>query len=394
MNHNDLMALSRKYKTPFYCFDTDIVKNQIKYIENRLDSRTRLCFAMKANPFIVESLKDDICLFEVCSFGEFHICEHAQTDMNKVIMSGVYKNKQDMDYTIKTYGSLITYTAESYNQFILLSQLASKHLTLIKVILRLSSGNQFGMTKHMIEKIINERFDHHYIDIEGIQYFSGTQKKSDNKTHRELIMLDEFIEQLKEKYEYNANRIEYGPGLPVNYFKEDKPLSDPLNSLINIISSLKFKGEIVLEIGRYLCAICGYYFTRIVDIKNNNNNKYAIIDGGIHHLNYYGQMMAMKKPMIDFINYHSEKEEKITICGALCTASDVIVKDYLTNEVRLNDILVFQNTGAYSMCEGLSLFLSRALPQVVIYENNNSRLIRNHIETYPFNFKFIYESEK
>lgn len=36
--------------------------------------------------------------------------------------------------------------------------------------------------------------------------------------------------------------------------------------------------------------------TSIVDMKVNKEQPYVIMDGGINHLNYYGQAMAMKQP--------------------------------------------------------------------------------------------------
>ena len=63
-----------------------------------------------------------------------------------------------------------------------------------------------------------------------------------------------------------------------------------------LLESLNFKGKVVLEMGRFLAAACGYYVTSIVDMKVNKEQPYVIMDGGINHLNYYGQAMAMKQP--------------------------------------------------------------------------------------------------
>ncbi len=59
---------------------------------------------------------------------------------------------------------------------------------------------------------------------------------------------------------------------------------------------LPLEGNVILEMGRYLTYLCGYYITSIVDMKVNHGQNYAIVDGGINHLNYYGQAMAMKLP--------------------------------------------------------------------------------------------------
>ncbi len=40
--------------------------------------------------------------------------------------------------------------------------------------------------------------------------------------------------------------------------------------------------------GRFIAASCGV-FVSVVDLKTNKEQNYCIIDGGINHINYYGQ---------------------------------------------------------------------------------------------------------
>ena len=74
------------------------------------------------------------------------------------------------------------------------------------------------------------------------------------------------------------------------------------------------------------------------------------------------------------------------ICGSLCTINDFLVKNIKTRKLSINDVFIFKNTGAYSSTEGISLFLSRDLPKVVIKENNNYELVRTNIKTSEMNF--------
>ena len=94
------------------------------------------------------------------------------------------------------------------------------------------------------------------------------------------------------------------------------------------------------------------------------------MDGGIHHLNYFGQTMAMKIPhyvQLDGVSLEEEREKQenpVTICGALCTVSDVLVKILSFKGSYLGDVLVFERTGAYSVTEGIYPFLSRNFPRI------------------------------
>lgn len=388
MNENEIGLAIQKFKTPFYLFDTDVLTDQIKKIRTALGSKVQLCYAMKANPFIIKEMQDIVDYFEVCSPGEFHICERASIAMNKIVMSGVYKNADDIEYALKSYKNQITYTIESLFQWQMIENYTKKHQISVSVLLRLTNGNQFGMDETVIRHIIEERHNASYIHIEGIQFFSGTQKKTAGKFGKELDMLDTLCSDLKQQYDFTVQKLEYGPGLPIFYFEDEKNEEDAmLESLAGQIKKLTFGGTVTLEMGRFIAAPCGAYFTDIVDMKINKKQSYCIIDGGIHHVNYFGQMLAMKKPPILHWNKRSGEPKEWTVCGSLCTANDVLVKQYPFIDLQLGDTLVFQKVGAYSVTEGISLLLSRELPQVVLYSKQNKfRIARDNFPTDRLNY--------
>lgn len=103
--------------------------------------------------------------------------------------------------------------------------------------------------------------------------------------------------------------------------------------------------------------------TRVVDRKTNQSQHYAIVDGGIHQLVYFGQSMAMRRPQVELLQPRDEDGvENWNICGSLCTVNDILVKQLPLSRLEVGDVLAFGNAGAYCMTEGISLFLSRDLP--------------------------------
>ena len=46
---------------------------------------------MKANPFLTGPMMDVVPTFEVCSPGEFRICERVGVPMERIVLSGVYR---------------------------------------------------------------------------------------------------------------------------------------------------------------------------------------------------------------------------------------------------------------------------------------------------------------
>lgn len=57
--------------TPAYVFDLDELKDRLQMIRRCLGNRIRLCYAMKANPFLVAPLQNFVDKYEVCSPGNF-----------------------------------------------------------------------------------------------------------------------------------------------------------------------------------------------------------------------------------------------------------------------------------------------------------------------------------
>lgn len=392
MDEKKMRQAVAEWQTPFYLFDTDVLTERVKKIRSVVGGRAEICYAMKANPFLTGVLRDTVDSFEVCSPGEFRICERADIPMEKIVMSGVYKNPEDISYSVKNYKDKGIYTVESPAQWELLKQCSEEYDIQLHVLLRLSAGSQFGMDEETIRGIVSERKTAPNLVIVGLQLFSGTQKRSAKKYRRELSRLNEFRKALERDYGLTSDRLEYGPGLPVSYFEDEEDTGDELLKILaSELEQLDFRGKIVLEMGRFIAASCGSYVTSIADLKISEGQRYCIADGGIHHVNYYGQMMAMKKPPIRHLKRSAEAgtEERSTwtICGSLCTMNDVLVKQFPLEQPAIGDSLVFEKTGAYSVTEGISLFLSRPLPQVLLYSDRNGFCcVRENLYTDVLNY--------
>lgn len=386
MNLDLLKENIGSFGTPAYVFDLDILKERVEKIKNALGSKAKICYAMKANPFIIRPMNEYIDKYEVCSPGEYEICYRHGIAPEKIIVSGVNKTTDSMERILGLSNGKGIFTIESKMHYDILSKLCSQKNLNIKVLIRLSSGNQFGVDKDEFEKIAGLMAEDEHLSLYGIHYYSGTQKKM-KKIARELEMLSEYRTYLLETYGIELDELEYGPGLIFNYFEAEKDngfeeqLSE-LNELLDIAGQFK---SITLEMGRFIASECGSFCTSVVDIKHNEGYNYCIVDGGIHQLNYYGQTMGMKKPYMDVITTSNELT-KWNVCGSLCTVNDVILRDVELPKLNIGDVLVFKNCGAYSVTEGMALFLSRELPEVLFYDNENGfRIVRRQIGTDIFN---------
>ena len=379
----DYNKIIQKYDTPLFIYDIDELQRRVNYLKSKFNNNYNMVYAVKANTFVIKEIDSLVERFEICSPGEYEICEKLKIDRNKMVISGVNKDKHFIDYLISNFDDILKYTIESYNQYVLLNELSTKYKKKIHVLIRLSSGNQFGVSEEDFIKIIQENNN---LIIDGIEYFSGTQKHSLTIIEKELDHLNDFINEIENNYNFKIEEVEYGPGLPVFYFQgnefnEDNYLEE-LNKIIG-----KFGEKVIsLEIGRSMVASSGTYLTKVVDLKENKNGNFVILDGGINHLVYYGQTMAMKIPYYEVMPKRESEEITYNLCGSLCTTNDYLVKNIKLNKLMLNDTFIFKNTGAYSSTEGIALFLSRDLPKILLVKEGKEILIRDSVKSSLINY--------
>ena len=386
MNKSILKEITTKYQTPCYVFDTDIFEKRAGRVKQAFGEKVGICYSIKADPFMTQFLPDVFDYIEVCSPGELSVCEKVGADMGRIIFSGVNKTKEDVARAFAD--GVAVFTAESRKHLDLVNQVSAENGAVSKVILRLAHGSQFGIDRGELCDIIAHRDDFKSVQIIGLHYFTGTQKTKAKTIEKELTLLDELLCELKDKYGFEASHVEYGTGLAVEYYKdpgEDTELS-LLDEAAEFVCSFGEKYPLTVEMGRFFAAPCGFYLTSVNDIKTTDDINYVICDGGINQLNYYGQNMAMKVPPIELLD---DKEGEITdycLCGSLCTTADILVRKVSLPKLSIGDTLVFSKCGAYSVCEGIAVFLSRKLPAVCVYsEKEGLRQLRPHLDTYMLN---------
>ena len=185
-------------------------------------------------------------------------------------------------------------------------------------------------------------------------------------------------------------KIEYGPGLYFPYFahEDHSDTLAPIRELAPDLKQLAQRCELTIEMGRFFASECGTYLTTVIDTKVNCGSHYAIVDGGMHHVNYLGGMMGMRVPMITHIEgpeHTDSTEADWSLCGSLCTTADVLVRKIALCGLAQQDVLAFHNIGAYSVTEGPALFLSRNMPRILLAGDDGTRLVRDTIHSSAIN---------
>lgn len=391
---------AERFPTPLYVFDTDALLKRFQYFRKHLGEEIGLTYCMKTNPFLTAASLPETQRIEVCSDGEFRVCRSLEIPPEKLLISGVLKRELDLAEILDYCGDRALYTAESPSQLELLNRMGADRNLVLGVLPRLTNGSQFGMDEETVLSFIQRRKEYKGVEFRGIHFFSGTQKHRLAKHRKELQKLDAFFQRLEEEENFHVPMLEYGTGFGVPYFEgqaEDVTSPEQLSEFRGIIGAMRWKGAVTLEMGRALAYDTGYYITKVCDVKANSGKNYAITDGGIHQLHYDGQIRGMYVPEVKVLPGapgETENPEAMecaepvhySICGSLCTTNDILIGDYACRPLREGDWIVFTRTGAYSVYEGMSLFLTHELPGVVLCSEEEGLIeVRKQMQTHPLN---------
>ncbi|MCG5216624.1 alanine racemase [Streptosporangium soli] len=104
-----------------------------------------------------------------------------------------------------------------------------------------------------------------------------------------------------------------------------------------------------IEPGRALTAYCGWYLTRVIDLKRVHGALFAVVTGGTHHLRT-PVAKSHDQPFAVLPTGHGPAitDEPVTIVGQLCTPKDVFARQIPINHLQTGDTIAFALAGAYA----------------------------------------------
>jgi diaminopimelate decarboxylase len=135
----------------------------------------------------------------------------------------------------------------------------------------------------------------------------------------------------------------------------------------------------IMELGRFLVAESGIYLSRVRYTKKSRGQKFVLVGGGMNHhqaTTSIGTLIKDHFP-IEILNKMAlPKNDKVTVCGPLCTPTDVLGKSVQMVEVEPGDLLGILKSGAYGLTASPTKFLSHDHPIEVMVYRGTDHLIR------------------
>ena len=401
-----VIDLVKKHQTPLYVMDETLIRQQCQTFKTNFSHKhfkTHVIYASKAflNLAMVELVDQEGLHLEVVSGGELYTAIKAKFPMNRVLFHGNNKSSEELTMAFKHKVGIIV--VDHHAEFELISKLLPKK-NKVNLMLRVNPGieahtheyikttkndSKFGVSifdKNTLT-LIKKMASHPQINFLGFHSHIGSQIFEAKSFLDHALTLLSFVKQVKDQLKIEISHLNMGGGFGVKYTTEDKPLLN--NSFLKNILDEMYKYVIAnnlkpltlyIEPGRAIVANAGTTLYTVGSTKTTFGGKrYVFVDGSIaDHIRTvlyqakYTALLANKmnlKPTTTF-----------TISGKACESGDIIVREAKLPDVKTNDIIAIQTTGAYHYTMS-SNYNRLTRPAVVFVKNGKSRVVVKR-ETY------------
>ena len=348
--------------TPFYFYDTTLLKNTLEAIKKETD-KYNFCqhYAIKANanPRILKLIASYGFGADCVSGGEVKAAIEAGFPADKVVFAGV--GKADWEINLALDADIFCFNVESLAELYIINELAIAKDKTARVEFRVNpnvdahthakittglSENKFGINMSQISSVIKEAKTLSNIEVVGLHFHIGSQI-TDMSAFKDLCIKANELQDELEKEGITFPNMNFGGGLGIDYHHPNHiNIPDFVNyfAVFNKLVERREDQNIHFELGRAVVGQCGNLISRVLYVKEGEVKRFAILDAGFTEL----IRPAMYDAYHRIENLTSDKEEKeYDVVGPICESSDVFGKNVILNEVKRGDIFALRSAGAY-----------------------------------------------
>ena len=384
MNQKLLLSLAKKYDTPLYVYDSDIIESQYKRITKAFSNvnSLKINYAVKAlsNINVLKVLKGLNSGLDTVSVQEVQLGLKAGFDAQDIIFTPNGVSLEEIEQA-KDLGVQI-----NIDNISILEQFGQKHPktpVCIRINPHIMAGgnskisvghidSKFGISIHQLPHIHRVEENTGML-INGIHMHTGSDIYDVDAFLRATEILFSAAETFKD-LEY----IDFGSGFKVPYKEGDietdiEELGKKLSKRFNTFSK-SFGRELTLmfEPGKFLVSEAGKFLVNVNVVKQTTSTVFAGVDSGMNH--FIRPMFYDAYHHIENISNPKGKERFYSVVGYICE-TDTLGSNRRIKEISEGDILCFNNAGAYCFSMA-SNYNSRYRPAEVLVKNAKDYLIR------------------
>ena len=354
-----LDEVAKRFGTPCYVYSRAAIEAQWLAYDQAFAERSHLiCYAVKANSNIavLNILADLGSGFDIVSIGELERVLRAGGSPDKVIFSGVGKQRHEMARALEA--GIKCFNVESASELTRLNGVAAEAGQVAPVSLRINpdvdadthpyiatglNSNKFGILVQDAISIYEQARALPYIRVVGIDCHIGSQITGKtphvDALKRLLIVIDKL-----ESLGFDLEHLDVGGGLGIRYRNEEPLLAQQLVSMLceTITDTRK---QIIIEPGRSIVGNAGVLLTRVEYLKENADKNFAILDAGMNDLLRPALYNAWQNILP--VHEHSDQNSKrYDVVGPICESGDFLGLDRVLS-LREGDLLAICSAGAY-----------------------------------------------
>jgi len=352
-------------KTPFYYYDTDLLRKTLQTICEEAGRHEGFVvhYALKANANLaLLNIISSAGLGADCVSGEeIEVASETGFPVEKIVFAGVGKSDEEIRIGIK-FG-IFCFNVESPEELEIINELAKEKGKVANVAFRINpdigahthanittglAENKFGIYMSDMTTMIRKAAGLSNVKCIGLHFHIGSQ----------ILDMDDFtalckrINDLQTELDANGLSVEHinvGGGLGVDYENHDaNPIPD-FKSYFDVYAThlqLRPGQKVHFELGRSVVAQCGSLISRTLYIKHGKQKQFAIIDAGMTDLIRPALYQAHHK--IENISVPADTpEETYDVVGPICESSDVFAKQTKLASTRRGHLIAIRSAGAY-----------------------------------------------
>lgn len=374
----------RELKTPFYYYDTQLLRNTLAVLNKEISRYPNYCvhYAVKANANhkILSIIRESGLGTDCVSGGEIKASIKAGVPANKIVFAGVGKADWEIELGLKY--DIFCFNVESIPELEVINEMAATHGKVARIALRINpdvgahthakittglAENKFGINMEDMEDVIDVAMGMSNVKFVGLHFHIGSQILDLN----DFVALCNRVNELQErlyKRQIIVEHINAGGGLGIDYQHPNRQSIPDFASYIAVFAQhLKLRPQQTLhfELGRSITGQCGSLISKVLYVKQGAKKQFAILDAGMTDLIRPALYQAYHK----IENITSEKPlEAYDVVGPICESSDVFGKAIDLNKVHRGDLLALRSAGAYGEIMASS-YNCREIPEGYITED-------------------------
>lgn len=354
-----LIEVAQRFGTPCYVYSRAAIEEQWLAYDRAFAKRSHLiCYAVKANSNIavLNLLANLGSGFDIVSIGELERVLRAGGNPDKVIFSGVGKQRQEMARALAA--GIKCFNVESSSELMRLNDVAAQSGQIAPISLRINpdidadthpyiatglNSNKFGIQMQDAISVYAQAQSLPHIKVAGIACHIGSQITGKTPHVDALKRLLVVVENL-ENSGFDLEHIDIGGGLGIRY-RDEEPLLAPqlVSMLCETITDTSM--QIIIEPGRSIVGNAGVLLTRVEYLKENADKNFAILDAGMNDLLRPALYDAWQN-ILPVAEHTEQNPRRYDVVGPICESGDFLGLDRELS-LREGDLLAICSAGAY-----------------------------------------------